>query len=281
MQGSIAAGRNGCGQALRQIKVSPKGEYYLTDLVEIAAKEGGQVKALVLNDESEAIGINNRVHLAEAGAVLRRRINERWMLNGVSMVQPESVFIDDTVMIGEDTTLLPNTYLRGNTIIGKGCEIGPETIITDCAVSDNCRIQMAVMEGAELEEGVIMGPFARLRKGARLGRGVHMGNFGEVKNSTLGADTRMGHFSYIGDATIGESVNIGAGTVTCNFDGVNKNKTVIEDGVFIGSDTMLVAPVKIGKNSKTGAGAVVTKDVPANKLVVGVPAKELKDLKDK
>jgi bifunctional UDP-N-acetylglucosamine pyrophosphorylase/glucosamine-1-phosphate N-acetyltransferase len=267
--------------ALKQIKVSPKGEYYLTDLVEIASGEGGKVDALVLEDESEAIGINNRVHLAEAAAVLRRRINEKWMLNGVSMVQPESVFIDETVTIGEDTTLLPNTYLRGNTAIGKGCEIGPDTIITDCTVSDNCRIQMAVMEGAELEEGVVMGPFARLRKGARLGKGVHMGNFGEVKNSTLGPDTRMGHFSYIGDATIGEGVNIGAGTVTCNFDGVNKNRTVIEDGVFIGSDTMLVAPVKIGKNSKTGAGAVVTRDVPANKLVVGVPAKELKDLKEK
>jgi bifunctional UDP-N-acetylglucosamine pyrophosphorylase/glucosamine-1-phosphate N-acetyltransferase len=267
-------------QALKKIKVSPKGEYYLTDLVEIACSEGGSVKALTLEDETEAVGINNRIHLAEAGAVLQKRINEKWMLNGVSMVQLESVYIDDTVTIGEDTTLFPNTYLRGKTSIGKGCEIGPDTIITDCVVGDNCRIQMAVMEGAVLEDGVVMGPFARLRKGARLGKGVHMGNFGEVKNSTLGADTRMGHFSYIGDATIGEGVNIGAGTVTCNFDGVNKNPTVIEDGVFIGSDTMLVAPVKIGKGSKTGAGAVVTKDVPPYKLVVGVPARELKDLKD-
>ncbi len=267
-------------QALKQVKVSPKGEYYLTDLVEIASTEGKQVEALKTEDESEAIGINNRVHLAEAGAVLRKRINEKWMLNGVSMVQPESVFIDETVTIGEDTTILPNTYLRGNTKIGSGCEVGPDTIITDCQVSDNCRIQMAVMEGAVLEEGVIMGPFARLRKGAHLGKGMHMGNFGEVKNSTIGADSRMGHFSYIGDATIGEGVNIGAGTVTCNFDGVNKNPTIIEDGVFIGSDTMLVAPVRIGRNSKTGAGAVVTKDVPPNKIVVGVPARELKSLKE-
>jgi bifunctional UDP-N-acetylglucosamine pyrophosphorylase/glucosamine-1-phosphate N-acetyltransferase len=263
-------------QALKRVKVSPKGEYYLTDLVEIASMDGSSVEALKTEDVSEAIGINNRIHLAEAGSVMRARINAKWMLNGVSMIQPESVYIDDTVVIGEDTILMPNTYLRGKTRIGKGCEIGPDTIVTDCQVSDNCRIQMAVMEGAELEEGVIMGPFARLRKGARLGRGVHMGNFGEVKNSTLGADSRMGHFSYIGDATIGEGVNIGAGTVTCNFDGVNKNPTVIEDGVFIGSDTMLVAPVKIGRNSKTGAGAVVTKDVPPNTVVVGVPARELK-----
>ncbi len=263
-------------QALKRVKVSPKGEYYLTDLVEIASMDGSRVEALKTGDRSEAIGINNRIHLAEAESVLRTRINEKWMLNGVSMIKPESVYIDDTVVIGEDTILLPNTYLRGKTSIGKSCEIGPDTIVTDCQVSDNCRIQMAVMEGAELEEGVIMGPFARLRKGARLGRGVHMGNFGEVKNSTLGADSRMGHFSYIGDATIGEGVNIGAGTVTCNFDGVNKNPTIIEDGVFIGSDTMLVAPVKIGRNSKTGAGAVVTKDVPPNTVVVGVPARELK-----
>ena len=267
--------------ALKRIKVSPKGEYYLTDLVEIAAKEGGKVNAIVLDDESEAIGINTRIHLAEASAILRKRINEEWMLAGVTMIQPESVFIDATVEIGEDTTLWPNTYLRGKTSIGRGCEVGPDTIITDCDVAENCRIQMTVMEGASLEEGVVMGPFARLRKGARLGKGVHMGNFGEIKNSSLGADTRMGHFSYIGDATIGEGVNIGAGTVTCNFDGVNKNPTIIEDGVFIGSDTMLVAPVKIGKNSKTGAGAVVTKDVPPGTLVVGVPAKELKKVKDK
>jgi len=202
------------------------------------------------------------------------------MLAGVTMLQPETVFIDETVIIGEDTTIFPNTYLRGKTTIGGGCEIGPDTIITDCSIADHCRIQMAVMEGANLEEGVVMGPFARLRKGARLGKGVHMGNFGEIKNSSLGADTRMGHFSYIGDATIGDGVNIGAGTVTCNFDGVNKNPTVIEDGVFIGSDTMLVAPVRIGKNAKTGAGAVVTKDVPPGKLVVGVPAKVLKKKKE-
>jgi len=266
--------------ALKRIKLSPKGEYYLTDLAAIASQDGGKVNALVLEDSNEAIGINTRVHLAEAEAILRRRINEKWMLAGVTMIQPDSVFIDDTVEIGADTTLWPNTFLRGKTVIGRNCEVGPETIITDCTVKDGCKILKAVMDGASLDEGVILGPFARLRKGARLGKGVHMGNFGEVKNSILGKDTRMGHFSYIGDATIGEGVNIGAGTVTCNFDGVNKNPTVIEDGVFIGSDTMLVAPVKIGRKSRTGAGAVVTKDVPPNKLVVGVPARELKDLKE-
>jgi bifunctional UDP-N-acetylglucosamine pyrophosphorylase/glucosamine-1-phosphate N-acetyltransferase len=264
--------------ALKRIQVSPKGEFYLTDLVEIAAAEGGKVEAIVLEDETEAIGINTRIHLAEAGAILRKRINERWMLDGVTMIQPESVFIDATVTIGEDTTILPNTTLRGKTMIGRNCEVGPDTIITDCMVADGCRIQMAVMEGAVLDEGVVMGPFARLRKGAKLGKGVHMGNFGEVKNSYLGPGSKVGHFSYIGDATIGTNVNIGAGTITCNFDGKQKHHTDIGPDVFIGSDTMLVAPVKIGKGARTGAGSVVTKNLPDYTLAVGIPARAIRKL---
>jgi bifunctional UDP-N-acetylglucosamine pyrophosphorylase/glucosamine-1-phosphate N-acetyltransferase len=262
-------------EALKTIKKSPKGEFYLTDLVEIAVMDGQTVNAIPAADPEEAIGINTRIHLAEAESILRRRINEKWMLAGVTMIKPSSVFIDDQVQLGEDTVLWPNTYLRGLTVIGSECTLGPDVIMEDTIIGNGCRIQMAVLEGAVLEDHVSMGPYAHLRKGAHLASGVHMGNFGEVKNSYLGPETKMGHFSYIGDATIGTDVNIGAGTITCNFDGVKKNKTVIEDGAFIGSDTMLVAPVKIGKKAKTGAGAVVNRDVPPGSVVVGVPAREI------
>ncbi len=268
-------------KALKRIKKSPKGEFYLTDLVEIAVKDGLTVNAIPAADSEEAIGINTRIHLAEAESILRRRINERWMLAGVTMMQPSTVFIDDQVQLGEDTVLWPNTYLRGSTVIGSECTLGPDVIVEDTRIGNGCRVQMAVLEGAVLEDHVSMGPYAHLRKGAHLASGVHMGNFGEVKNSYLGPETKMGHFSYIGDATIGTDVNIGAGTITCNFDGVRKNKTVIEDGAFIGSDTMLVAPVKIGKKAKTGAGAVVNRDVPPGSVVVGVPAREIQKRKTK
>ena len=162
-----------------------------------------------------------------------------------------------------DTVIWPNTYLRGKTSIGEGCTIGPNTIAEDTTIGNGCEILAAVMEKALVEDNVSIGPFARLRKGAHLCKGVHMGNFGEVKDSTLGPGTKMGHFSYIGNATIGADVNIGAGTITCNYDGVHKNPTEIGEGAFIGSDTMLVAPVKVGARAKTGAGAVVTKDVDA------------------
>ena len=269
--------------ALDRIEKSPVGEYYLTDAVALAVADGFAVQALVLEDASEAIGINNRVHFAEAEKVLRSRINEHWMLSGVTMVDPERTYIETTVTIGEDTILYPETYLRGSTVVGKNCHIGPGVLALDTQIGAGCTILQAVMEGAVLEEEVEIGPFAHLRKGAHLGRGVHMGNFGEIKNATLAAGVKMGHFSYIGDADIGENVNIGAGTITCNYDGERKNRTVIGEGAFIGSDTMLVAPVKIGKFARTGAGAVITHDVPDHQTVVGVPAKPLptKNKKDK
>ncbi|HEY9076022.1 MAG TPA: bifunctional UDP-N-acetylglucosamine diphosphorylase/glucosamine-1-phosphate N-acetyltransferase GlmU [Anaerolineaceae bacterium] len=263
-------------QALKRIQVSPKGEYYLTDLVALAVEDGLPVAAHLLADPSEAMGINNRVHLAEAEEVMRQRINTGWMIAGVTFLDPEHVYIEASVQIGRDTVIMPNTYLRGNTVIGEGCMIGPNTIITDTQIGNYCEVLASVLDGAVLEDDVDIGPFARLRKGAYLCKGVHMGNFGEVKSSTLGAGTKMGHFSYIGDATIGENVNIGAGTITCNYDGVRKHKTRIGDGAFIGSDTMLVAPVEIGTNSRTGAGSVVTHDVPPGETVVGVPARIFK-----
>jgi bifunctional UDP-N-acetylglucosamine pyrophosphorylase/glucosamine-1-phosphate N-acetyltransferase len=265
--------------ALEKIPVSPKGEYYLTDLVGLAHQEGFHVEAVVVEHPEEAIGINNRVHLAEAETIIRKRINHNWMLEGVTISDPERTCIEANVRIGKDTTIQPNTFLRGETVIGKNCEIGPDTLIISSQIGDSCKIFCSVLEFAQLEEKVSMGPYCHLRKGAHLGRGVHMGNFGEVKDSYLGEDTKMGHFSYIGDARIGRNVNIGAGTITCNFDGKAKNSTVIGDDVFIGSDTMLVAPVKIGKRARTGAGSVVTKDVPDDTVVVGVPARHLRKVK--
>ena len=200
------------------------------------------------------------------------------MLAGVSIIDPATTYIESTVTLGEDTVIWPNTHLRGATRIGEGCEIGPNTIIRNTTIGDRCRVFSSVLESAAVEEGVDIGPFAHLRKGAHLAAGVHMGNFGEVKNSYLGPGTKMGHFSYIGDATIASEVNIGAGTITCNYDGKNKHPTIIEEGVFIGSDTMLVAPVKIGEGARTGAGSIVTKDIPPYTLAVGVPARAIRKL---
>jgi bifunctional UDP-N-acetylglucosamine pyrophosphorylase / glucosamine-1-phosphate N-acetyltransferase len=262
-------------QALKRIEVSPKGEYYLTDVVEIAVKDGLKVQAVKTDDPTEAVGVNNRVHLAEAEAILRRRINEYWMLAGVSIIDPATTYIEVGVVIGRDTTVYPNSHVRGKTVIGEGCEIGPNAIIEDCQIGNRVTILASVMEKAQLDDDSEIGPFGHLRKGAHLGAGVHMGNFGEVKNSYLAPGVKMGHFSYIGDAQIGENVNIGAGTITCNYDGVRKNKTVIGADVFIGSDTMLVAPLNIGDGARTGAGAVVTKDIPAGETYIGVPAHPL------
>ena len=266
---------------LHHIPLSAKGEYYLTDTVEAAVKDGLPVQAIVMGDIVETIGINTRVHLAEAEAAMRQRINRGHMLAGVTMIDPASTYIEPGVQIGPETTLWPNTYLHGKTSIGRLCTIGPNSIIRDTQIADDCKVLSSVLEGAVLEDGVDVGPFARLRKGAHLGRGVHIGNFGEVKDSTLGPGVKMGHFSYIGNATIGAETNIGAGTITCNYDGEKKHATEIGENVFIGSDTMLVAPVKIGHGARTGAGAVVTKDIPADMLAVGAPARAIKKLERK
>jgi bifunctional UDP-N-acetylglucosamine pyrophosphorylase/glucosamine-1-phosphate N-acetyltransferase len=266
-------------QALPRIPLSPKGEYYLTDLVAIAVAEGISVQALVAPEAEETIGINTRVHLAEAQALLRQRINRAWMLAGVTLEDPSSTYIEPDVRIGQDTVILPNSHLQGSAVVGKNCIIGPNSVVKDTSVGDRCKIRASVLESAVLEDDVDVGPFAHLRKGAYLAMGVHMGNFGEIKNSYLGAGTKMGHFSYMGDATVGPGVNIGAGTITCNYDGREKHPTEIGEDVFIGSDTMLVAPVRLGKGARTGAGAVVTKDVAEDTLAVGVPARSIRKLK--
>ena len=268
--------------ALHRIHKNPQsGEYYLTDVVELAVKDNLPVQAVLHDDLIETIGINTRAHLAEAEVALRQRINRTHMLNGVSMPDPDSTYIEIDVTIGRDTVIMPNTHLQGQTVIGEAGVIGPNAIIRDSSIGNRCKVLASVMERAVLEDDVDIGPFARLRSGAHLAKHVHMGNFGEVKDSYLAPGVKVGHFSYIGNATIGANTNIGAGTITCNYDGERKNPTEIGEDVFIGSDTMLVAPVKIGAGAKTGAGAVVTKDVPADTLVVGVPARAIRKLERK
>ena len=264
--------------ALSRIPLSAKGEYYLTDTVALAVDAGMRVEAITLDDAVEAIGVNSRIHLSEAEAGMRSRVNRAHMLKGITMIDPASTYIGMDVEIGQDSVIHPNTFLRGETKIGAGCEIGPNSIITDCTIGDRCEILSSVLEKAILEDDVDMGPFARLRKGAYLSKGVHMGNFGEVKDSRLGEGVKMGHFSYVGNATIGAETNIGAGTITCNYDGKNKYHTEIGEKVFIGSDTMLVAPLNIGDRASTGAGAVVTKDVKEDTLAVGMPARSIRKL---
>lgn len=265
--------------ALSRVKLSPKGEYYLTDLVAIAVAEGKSVQAIQVDNPAEMIGVNTRVHLSEAAAQMQQSINQAWMLAGVTLEDPGTAYIEPTVTLGVDTIIKPNTHLHGVTKIGDACILGPNTIIHNSRLGDRCEVLSSVVEHAALEDDVDVGPFAHLRKGAHLAQGVHMGNFGEVKNSYLGPGSKMGHFSYLGDATLGAQVNIGAGTITCNYDGVHKHTTEIGDNVFIGSDTMLVAPLKVGAGARTGAGSVVTKDVPEDTLVVGMPARAIRKQK--
>ncbi len=265
---------------LQALPPSSSGEIYLTDLIEVAAREPSSVAWVTSDDPHETMGVNDRIQLSEAEAVMRQRIRERWMLDGVTMPHPESVYIDHAATLGQDTTVLPNTHISGATLIGKNCRIGPNTLVEDSHIGDGCEVMSSVVRGSTLEMGVDVGPFSHIRDGARIESGVHIGTSAEVKNSRIGRHSKMGHFSYMGDATLGANVNIGAGAVTCNYDGIAKHETHIGDGAFIGCDTMLIAPISVGAGAITGAGAVLTKDVPRNARVAGVPAKPLPSKQD-
>jgi bifunctional UDP-N-acetylglucosamine pyrophosphorylase/glucosamine-1-phosphate N-acetyltransferase len=259
-------------ETIEKIPPRPSGESYLTDLAEIGAQGGAGASAVLVGDLEEVFGVNNRSQLAIVEGVMRDRIRERWLQEGVSMTDPGSVYIDADVSLGMDTIILPNTMLTGRTAVGENCEIGPNSVVRDSVIGNNCRVTSSALEEATMEDHTDVGPFSHLRPGAYLETGVHIGNYVEVKESRFKAGAVMGHFGYAGDATIGARVNVGAGMITCNYDGKDKHRTVVEDDAFIGCDTMLVAPVTIGEGSVTGAGAVVTKDVPPARLVVGVPA---------
>ena len=248
------------------------GEYYLTDLVALAAAEH-QIIATREASAEEVSGVDDRLRLAWAERLMRDRINEQLMLSGVTLIDPATTYVGAAAEIGPDTTLYPGTHLWGATRVGRGCRIGPNSIVRDSLIGDGCTVEASVVEGATLEDRVKVGPLAHLRKGAVLEHDVECGNFAEVKNSRLGAGSKQHHFSYIGDAALGRKVNVGAGTITCNFDGVSKHKTEIGADALIGSDTLLVAPVRVGAGAKTGAGSVVTHDVPDGALVYGVPAR--------
>ncbi len=258
---------------LKRIQPNSQGEKYLTSLAALGAESGEPISSETCGDPDEPMGVNNRLQLSQVETIQRRRILESWMLAGVTIPDPASVYIDGDVTVGQDSIILANTALRGHTSIGEDCQIGPNSVIEDSAVGDGCRITSSMLEEATVETGVEIGPFSHLRPGAYLESGVHLGNYVEVKNSRRSTGAVSGHFSYLGDATIGAGVNIGAGTVTCNYEGRDKLPTVIEAGAFIGCDTMLIAPVTVGANAATGAGAVVTKDIPAAGLAVGMPAR--------
>ena len=260
-------------ERLPKLPISSKGEYLLTDMVEVAAREGEPIIAVPVDDPDDVLGINDRILLSQAEKILQRRINIELMRGGVTLIDPDTTYVDVGVQVAPDTIIYPNTHLLGDTSIEDDCMIGPNVVLRNTTVGPRCRIVASVLEEASLGADVTVGPFGHLRTDARLDNGVHMGNFGEVKNSYLGPGTKMGHFSYVGDATLGARVNIGAGTVTCNFDGQRKHATIIGDDVFVGSGTMLRAPVVVGAGAKIGAGSVVTHDVPANGLVYGSPAR--------
>ena len=249
------------------------GEYYLTDLVAVALSEGQTVATQNASIE-EAAGINDRIQLAEAEAVLRQRVLRELMLSGVTIEDPATTYVEASVRIGQDTILRPGTTLRGETVIGERCEIGPYSVIQDSIIADDCRVYGSWLERAVMRNGSRVGPMSRLRPGAELGPGAHVGNFAEVKNATVGEDVQMHHFSYLGDATVGARTNVAAGVITCNFasDG-KKYRTDIGEDVFVGSDTMLIAPITLGDGARTGAGSVVTRDVPPGGVAVGVPAR--------
>jgi bifunctional UDP-N-acetylglucosamine pyrophosphorylase/glucosamine-1-phosphate N-acetyltransferase len=256
-----------------------QGEYYLTDLVGSLRSAGHRVGAVPVSDATEALGVNSRAELAAVEEEIQRRKVLELMRNGVTFRNPSTVVIDATVTIGADTVIYPFVTLEGSTRIGSGCVIEPGSHLMNVTVADDVHIRTGtVAEDATIDADAVVGPYAHLRPGTRLGRKVKVGNFVETKKAVFGDGAKASHLSYIGDADVGADVNIGAGTITCNYDGVRKHKTILEDGVFIGSDTQLVAPVRVGKGAYVGAGSTITKDVPPESLALSrTPQKVIVD----
>jgi len=264
-------------------RLSPEnalGEYYLTDAIGVLRDAGHNVIALQAEDPGEAIMVNDRVQLAEAEAELRSRINRIWMRAGVTMVDPSRTYIDAMVELEPDVRLLPGTMLEGRTVVGTGSTIGPDCRLIDVVVGEGARVTSTVARECEIGDGCEVGPFAFLRPGTRLGTDVKVGTFVEVKNSQIGDGTKVPHLSYVGDADVGERTNLGASTITANYDGEHKHRTTIGDGVHTGVHTSLVAPIELGDGADTGAGSVVTHDVEPNRHVRGVPARDTRPARE-
>ncbi len=262
---------------LRSLPPHPaKGEYFLTDLVAAAAADGPGSVSTVTGQLETLLGVNDRAELARVDTIMRGRIRREHLLAGVTMIGAESIIIDIDVAIGVDTVLLPNCVINRGVAIGDRCRIGPGTMLESCILGHDVEAEQSVIRDSQIGDRSHVGPYAHIRAGSVIASDVFIGNFGEIKNSRLDSESRSGHFSYLGDAAIGRNVNIGAGTVTCNFDGVDKNQTTIGDNAFIGSDSMLIAPLTVGEGGRTGAGSVVTKDVAEGATVVGIPARPIR-----
>lgn len=250
-------------------KNNAQGEYYLTDVVAAAVAAGKITRALCVDDPTEVMGINDRCQLAEAEVLMRWKINADLMLGGVSMVDPTTVYIDNGVELGVDTLIHPNVHLHGQTSIGKNCIIETGVVVVDSQVADGVHLKAGcAIEESQIGPACTIGPMAHLRPGSVLNGSNKIGNFVEMKKSVLGERSQASHLTYIGDSEVGQNVNFGCGTITCNYDGVNKYKTIVEDDVFVGSDTQFVAPVRIGRNSLIAAGSTITKDVPPDSLAL-------------
>ncbi|MCK9417819.1 MAG: bifunctional UDP-N-acetylglucosamine diphosphorylase/glucosamine-1-phosphate N-acetyltransferase GlmU [Nitrospirae bacterium] len=244
-------------------------EYYLPDTIELAKKRKHRVSAFLCGDPHEIMGVNSRCDLSQAESIMRRRINRQWMLDGVTMLDPETVFIGTDVRLGRDVVLYPNVRIEGRTRIGAACVIHSGSRIVNSMIADNVTVKdCSVIEESEIAVGAVVGPFAHLRPGSMIGARAKIGNFVEVKKSSIGEGSKASHLSYIGDTTVGREVNIGAGVIICNYDGYAKHPTVIEDNVFVGSDSQLIAPVKIGRGALIAAGSTITRDVPADALAI-------------
>lgn len=254
-----------------------QGEYYLPDVLSILREEGALVTAFATDDFSETLGVNDRVALSQAEATMRQRLAEEHMRNGVTIINPDNTYISADTKIGRDTVLQPGTMLLGNTVIGEGCVIGPNSQITNSIIGDHSEVNASVVIDSEIGMNTAVGPFAHLRPQSNVGNHVKIGNFVEVKKSTIGNESKVSHLSYIGDAEVGDRVNFGCGSITVNYDGKNKHKTTVGDDSFIGCNANLVAPVAIGKSSFVAAGSTVTRDVPADTLAIGRARQENKE----
>ncbi|WP_124726310.1 bifunctional UDP-N-acetylglucosamine diphosphorylase/glucosamine-1-phosphate N-acetyltransferase GlmU [Staphylospora marina] len=245
-----------------------QGEYYLPDVIGILRDQGEHVSAHILEETDEAMGVNDRVQLAEAEKIMRRRILRKHMLNGVTIVDPENTYIEADVQIGADTLIEPGCSLRGSTVIGEGCRIGPQADLADVIVHDDAQIRYSVIERSEIRERAVVGPFTYIRPGTDLGADTKAGAFVDLKKAKIGHGTKISHLAYVGDAEVGEKVNIGCGVITVNYDGVHKHKTVIEDGAFVGCNVNLIAPVTVEKGAYVAAGSTITHDVPEGALAI-------------